>query len=131
MLFVWAVSDQAYDRLGSFLQARGFEAVNLTFPPVELCTDNAAMIAWTGIEMYENGWESSLRCRALRKVSTLSQGILPFHSSVRGFIYIWAKEHRSCSSNVSSDTRCHPSRETLTRKCYSGQLTQMQKMAEF
>lgn len=55
--------------LGSFLTARGFQDVKLTFPPVELCTDNAAMIAWTGMEMYENGWVSDLTCRALRKWS--------------------------------------------------------------
>ncbi|KAL9077654.1 MAG: hypothetical protein Q9161_000026 [Pseudevernia consocians] len=55
--------------LGSFLTARGFPDVKLAFPPVELCTDNAAMVAWTGMEMYENGWESDLRCRALRKWS--------------------------------------------------------------
>lgn len=55
--------------LGSFLTARGFQNVTLTFPPVELCTDNAAMIAWTGMEIYENGWESDLRCRPLPKWS--------------------------------------------------------------
>lgn len=27
------------------------------------------MIAWTGMEMFERGWESDLRCRALRKWS--------------------------------------------------------------
>ena len=58
-------------RLGSFLTARGFPKIKLIFPPVELCTDNAAMIAWTGMEMYENGWESDLSCTALRKVSFL------------------------------------------------------------
>jgi N6-L-threonylcarbamoyladenine synthase len=29
-------------------------------PPVELCTDNAAMIAWAGMEMFENGWCTDL-----------------------------------------------------------------------
>ncbi|KAK0389403.1 hypothetical protein NLU13_2978 [Sarocladium strictum] len=29
-------------------------------PPVELCTDNAAMIAWAGMEMFENGWHTDL-----------------------------------------------------------------------
>lgn len=55
--------------LGSFLTARGFKDIKLTSPPVELCTDNAAMIAWTGMEMYETGWESDLKCRALRRWS--------------------------------------------------------------
>ena len=27
------------------------------------------MIAWTGIEMYEAGWESELTCKAVRKWS--------------------------------------------------------------
>ena len=64
-------------RLGSFLTARGFPNTKLIFPPIDLCTDNAAMIAWTGMEMYENGWESSLRCRALRKVSSLWVNFFP------------------------------------------------------
>ena len=48
------------------LEARGFavgdgeEGMEIVAPPVELCTDNAAMIAWTGMEMYEAGWESEL-----------------------------------------------------------------------
>ncbi|KAL6715917.1 Mitochondrial tRNAs modification protein [Lecanora helva] len=55
--------------LRSFLAARGFHNVNLVFPPAALCTDNAAMIAWAGMEMFERGWESELSCRALRKWS--------------------------------------------------------------
>jgi N6-L-threonylcarbamoyladenine synthase len=46
--------------LSAVLQARGYEAVELIFPPVELCTDNAAMIAWAGIEMYEAGYRTDL-----------------------------------------------------------------------
>lgn len=43
------------------LDARGFGAgLEIVAPPVELCTDNAAMIAWTGMEMYEAGWRSEL-----------------------------------------------------------------------
>lgn len=56
-------------RLSSFLAARGFSYIKIDVPPIELCTDNAAMIAWTGLEMFENGWESDLKCRALRKWS--------------------------------------------------------------
>ena len=43
--------------------------MKLSFPPVELCTDNAAMIAWTGYEMFHAGYESELSCRAIRKWS--------------------------------------------------------------
>ncbi|KAL8953712.1 MAG: hypothetical protein Q9222_000457 [Ikaeria aurantiellina] len=56
-------------RLRSFLDTRNFTDVHLTFPPPSLCTDNAAMIAWTGTEMYESGFESDLNCAALRKWS--------------------------------------------------------------
>ena len=56
-------------RLRSFLTARGYPDLELVFPPVGLCTDNAAMIAWTGMEMWEAGWESELSVRALRKWS--------------------------------------------------------------
>lgn len=53
--------------LRSFLDARGFSHVRLLFPPAPLCTDNAAMIGWTGIEMFEAGWESDLSIQARRK----------------------------------------------------------------
>ncbi|TGJ83693.1 hypothetical protein E0Z10_g5066 [Xylaria hypoxylon] len=49
------------------LDARGYADVEVVAPPVSLCTDNAAMIAWTGIEMYENGWRSDLNVLTLRK----------------------------------------------------------------
>ncbi|KZL83052.1 glycoprotease family protein [Colletotrichum incanum] len=51
------------------LDARGFAHVELTAPPPALCTDNAAMIAWTGMEMYEAGWESELSVHPERKWS--------------------------------------------------------------
>nr|KMM70202.1 O-sialoglycoprotein endopeptidase [Coccidioides posadasii RMSCC 3488] len=51
----------------SFLDVRGFTDVEIIAPPMYLCTDNAAMIGWTGIEMFEAGWKSDLKCRALRK----------------------------------------------------------------
>lgn len=56
-------------RLRSFLDIRGFAHIRLIFPPTSLCTDNAAMIAWTGTEMYRAGYESDLSCGALRKWS--------------------------------------------------------------
>jgi N6-L-threonylcarbamoyladenine synthase len=55
--------------LRRFLDVRGYEAVQLVFPPVDLCTDNAAMIAWTGLEMFEAGFRSSLAVTAVRKWS--------------------------------------------------------------
>jgi N6-L-threonylcarbamoyladenine synthase len=42
------------------LAARGFGDIEIIAPPVALCTDNAAMIAWTGMEMFEAGYESEL-----------------------------------------------------------------------
>lgn len=53
--------------LRSFLDVRGFERVKIVAPPPYLCTDNAAMIGWAGIEMFEAGWRTDLSCRALRK----------------------------------------------------------------
>jgi len=51
------------------LDARGFGHVDLVFPPVELCTDNAAMIAWAGLEMFEAGYTTDVGCNAIRKWS--------------------------------------------------------------
>ncbi|KAH8737655.1 glycoprotease family-domain-containing protein [Ilyonectria robusta] len=42
------------------LAVRGFGDMDIVAPPVELCTDNAAMIAWTGMEMFQAGYESEL-----------------------------------------------------------------------
>ncbi|KAI9849696.1 MAG: hypothetical protein M1837_002822 [Sclerophora amabilis] len=53
--------------LRKFLDIRGFSHVRIIFPPAALCVDNAAMIAWTGMEMFEAGWRSRLSCRSLRK----------------------------------------------------------------
>ena len=53
--------------LRKFLDVRGYGHVELVFPPVELCTDNAAMIAWAGVEMFEAGWKSDLGCLPERK----------------------------------------------------------------
>ena len=55
--------------LRSILDVRGYEHVELIFPPVELCTDNALMIAWAGMEMYDAGYESELSIAPLRKWS--------------------------------------------------------------
>ena len=53
--------------LRSFLQVRGFEHVDIVAPPPSLCTDNAAMIGWAGIEMFEAGWRTDLGVLPLRK----------------------------------------------------------------
>ncbi|KAK6581834.1 hypothetical protein PZA11_005531 [Diplocarpon coronariae] len=49
------------------LDANGYGDTRLVFPPPKFCTDNAAMIAWTGMEMYETGWRTNLEARAIRK----------------------------------------------------------------
>ena len=49
------------------LNSNGHGQMQLVFPPIELCTDNAAMIAWTGVEMWEAGYRTSLDAMALRK----------------------------------------------------------------
>lgn len=53
--------------LRSILDVRGFTHVELIYPPIPLCTDNAAMIAWTGVEMYLAGWRSELDVTPLKK----------------------------------------------------------------
>ncbi|RVD84849.1 uncharacterized protein DFL_003187 [Arthrobotrys flagrans] len=51
------------------LDFNSFDKVDLAFPPIEFCTDNAAMIAWTGYEMYQAGYESTLDIAPFRKWS--------------------------------------------------------------
>ncbi|MBE3043347.1 hypothetical protein IMZ48_12410 [Candidatus Bathyarchaeota archaeon] len=53
--------------LRSMLDVRGYGEMRIVVPPVELCTDNAAMIAWTGWEMYREGHETGLDVKVLRK----------------------------------------------------------------
>jgi N6-L-threonylcarbamoyladenine synthase len=53
--------------LASTLCARGYHDIELYFPPPSYCTDNAAMIAWTGLEMFEAGHTDPLSIRAIRK----------------------------------------------------------------
>jgi N6-L-threonylcarbamoyladenine synthase len=55
--------------LRAVLDVRGFGEVKLEFPPVELCTDNALMIAWGGMEMFNAGFESELSIGPIRKWS--------------------------------------------------------------
>lgn len=51
------------------LDARGYRSIALEFPPVELCTDNALMIAWAGLEMWNDGYRSTLDVEPIRKWS--------------------------------------------------------------
>ncbi|KAF4554153.1 Glycoprotease-like protein [Elsinoe fawcettii] len=53
----------------SMLDVQGFEGVEVLFPPVEYCTDNAAMIAWAGVEMWNARWRSGLEIEPIRKWS--------------------------------------------------------------
>ncbi|KAI7159320.1 hypothetical protein KC349_g4216 [Hortaea werneckii] len=55
--------------LRSTLDARGYQHIKLCFPPIELCTDNALMIAWAAIEMHRAGYTSSLDVGPIRKWS--------------------------------------------------------------
>jgi N6-L-threonylcarbamoyladenine synthase len=55
--------------LRTALDAAGYSNIALNFPPPKYCTDNAAMIAWTGMEMYEAGWRTDLSAMAARKWS--------------------------------------------------------------
>lgn len=43
--------------------------VSVFAPPISLCTDNAAMVAWAGLEMWAAGWRTDLTARAIRRWS--------------------------------------------------------------
>ncbi|KAF3912364.1 hypothetical protein AA313_de0207526 [Arthrobotrys entomopaga] len=51
------------------LDFHGHQNLELAFPPIEFCTDNAAMIAWTGYEMHKAGFESTMDIAPFRKWS--------------------------------------------------------------
>ncbi|KXT02707.1 hypothetical protein AC578_5423 [Pseudocercospora eumusae] len=53
----------------TMLDVRGHRHVALEFPPIELCTDNALMIAWAGLEMWNAGYRSTLNIEPIRKWS--------------------------------------------------------------
>jgi N6-L-threonylcarbamoyladenine synthase len=53
--------------LRGMLDIRGYGYMKLVAPPPGLCTDNAAMIAWAGMELFEAGWETDLSVLAMRK----------------------------------------------------------------
>ncbi|GAM83371.1 hypothetical protein ANO11243_013580 [Dothideomycetidae sp. 11243] len=72
----------------AMLDVQGFDKIDLIFPAIEFCTDNAAMIAWAGCEMYQAGWRSDLSIGAIRKWSLDPQsedgGILGVPGILRG-----------------------------------------------
>lgn len=53
--------------LSAWLNSFGYSNVQINCPPPALCTDNAAMIAWAGYEMFQAGWRSDLGITARRK----------------------------------------------------------------
>jgi hypothetical protein len=61
-----AANDFLRHVLRKMFNSRGLDSIEIVSPPVQLCTDNAAMIGWCGIEMYEEGWRSSLAVDPLR-----------------------------------------------------------------
>ncbi|KAM7209294.1 Glycoprotease family domain containing protein [Naviculisporaceae sp. PSN 640] len=64
--------------LREWLNARSYSQIQAVAPPLEYCTDNAAMIAWTGMEMFEAGYRSRLddSLRPTRRWS-LDPGVVP------------------------------------------------------
>lgn len=60
----------------SMLQARGFGNVTVAAPRPQFCTDNAAMVAWAGLKMYEAGWTTDK--------SFLPQGEWPIEEIITG-----------------------------------------------
>lgn len=60
----------------AMLKARGFDDVTLVVPSADYCTDNAAMIAWAGLKMYEAGWTTDK--------SFLPQGEWPIEEIITG-----------------------------------------------
>lgn len=52
-----------------YLDQAGFEHVQLVCPPVKYCTDNAAMIAWAGLELWKAGWHTDLGVLPIRRWS--------------------------------------------------------------
>jgi N6-L-threonylcarbamoyladenine synthase len=53
--------------LAETLAARRYDHLRVLAPPPSLCTDNAAMIAWAGMEMFDAGFRSDLSILPIRK----------------------------------------------------------------
>ncbi|PWW77098.1 hypothetical protein C7212DRAFT_278418 [Tuber magnatum] len=54
--------------LSNCLSHSGYD-IRIAVPPQEYCTDNAAMIAWAGLEMYRAGYTSASTATPVRKWS--------------------------------------------------------------
>jgi N6-L-threonylcarbamoyladenine synthase len=52
-----AANETIRSGLEAAAKARG---VQFVAPPIRLCTDNAAMIAWSGLELFQNGHRDGL-----------------------------------------------------------------------
>ena len=52
-----------------YLAEHGQAGIDIIVPPQKYCTDNAAMIAWAGLEMYRDGWETENSATPVRKWS--------------------------------------------------------------
>lgn len=65
------VASNSYFRhiMRSMLDVRGYNHLRVECPPVSLCTDNALMIAWAALEMWNAGYRSSLDVEPIRKWS--------------------------------------------------------------
>ncbi|PHH81874.1 hypothetical protein CDD82_7690 [Ophiocordyceps australis] len=72
--------------LRSTLDMRGHSHLGLVVSPPALCTDNAAMIAWTALEMYQAGWLNHLSATPISRWSldpAVDQGILGVDALIR------------------------------------------------
>ncbi|KAK7514758.1 glycoprotease family protein [Phyllosticta citriasiana] len=70
--------------LSEFLANKGYPDIKLLYPPLDLCTDNAAMIAWAGIEMFRAGHQTPLTCLPIRKWSLEDLITPPTNSDIQG-----------------------------------------------
>lgn len=79
----------------STLQARGFGNMTVTAPKPKFCTDNAAMVAWAGLKMYEAGWTTDK--------SFLPQGEWPIEEIIMG-VDCWLRNSVAASPESTSKT---------------------------
>lgn len=79
----------------SMLRARGFDNMTVTAPKPGLCTDNALMIAWAGLKMYQAGWTTDL--------SFLPQREWPIEEVITG-VDCWVRNDAVASPEPASNT---------------------------
>lgn len=83
----------------AMLKARGFDNVTLVVPSAQYCTDNAAMIAWAGLKMYEAGWTTDK--------SFLPQGEWPIEEIITG-VDCWIQKPLAASRKPTSNAAAPP-----------------------